>query len=81
MFAEELFGLLLSHPDKEDFTCSPCRRHETEHSSLKEGLQSKLVDGLEEMLADLLSSSSTKHLLVCKVVRATKDLVTCGSYS
>lgn len=52
-----------------DFTCTPCRLHHTEQSSLKEELQSKLMAGLEQVLADLLSSSSTQHLLLCKEVR------------
>lgn len=67
-FTEELFGLL-NQPDNMHFTCTPCRQHHTEESSLKEELQSKLMAGLEEVLADLLSSSSTQHLLLCKEVR------------
>ncbi|KAM6899546.1 histone-lysine N-methyltransferase 2B-like [Xenentodon cancila] len=69
--SEELFWLLLSQPDKVDFTCSTCKQNQTELSCLKEGLQSKLMAGLGEVIADLLSSSSTQHLLVCKVCQET----------
>ncbi|XP_017279835.1 histone-lysine N-methyltransferase 2B isoform X2 [Kryptolebias marmoratus] len=68
--SEELFGLL-NQPDKVDFTCTPCRQHHTEQSSLKDGLQKKLLAGLEEVLTDLLSSSSTQHLLLCKECQET----------
>ncbi|KAF6723488.1 Histone-lysine N-methyltransferase 2B [Oryzias melastigma] len=61
--SEELFGLLSTQPDSA-FSCSPCRG--AEDSSLKTGLQAKLLAGLEEVLTDLLSSSSTQHLLLCE---------------
>ncbi|XP_008282049.1 histone-lysine N-methyltransferase 2B isoform X2 [Stegastes partitus] len=64
--SEELFGLLSSQPEKADFTCSTCSRHRAERSSLKEGLQSRLTAGLEEVLIDLLCSNSTRHLVICK---------------
>ncbi|XP_047461939.1 LOW QUALITY PROTEIN: histone-lysine N-methyltransferase 2B-like [Mugil cephalus] len=63
--SEELFGLLSSQPEKVDFVCTPCSQHQTEHSSLKEGLQSRLMAGLEEVLINLLSSTSTQHLVTC----------------
>ncbi|KAM9385684.1 LOW QUALITY PROTEIN: histone-lysine N-methyltransferase 2A [Pholidichthys leucotaenia] len=63
--SDELYGLLSSLPDKVDFTCRPCR--ENEPSSLKESLQSRLMAGMEEVLNNLLSSSSTQHLISCKV--------------
>ncbi|XP_038135263.1 histone-lysine N-methyltransferase 2B-like [Cyprinodon tularosa] len=64
--SDELFGLMLSPPDKVHFMCSACRQNPTEQGSLKEVLQSRLLSGLEEVLADLLSSGSTQHLLLCK---------------
>ncbi|XP_030596227.1 histone-lysine N-methyltransferase 2B isoform X2 [Archocentrus centrarchus] len=64
--SEELFGLLSSQPDKADFLCSPCSQHQTSYSSLKEELQRMLMARVEEVLTDLLSSSSTQHLITCK---------------
>ncbi|XP_061598303.1 histone-lysine N-methyltransferase 2B isoform X3 [Cololabis saira] len=69
--SEELFGLLLSQPDNVDFTCSACKQNQTELSSFKEALQSKLMAGLGEVIANLLSSSSTQHLFVCKMCQET----------
>ncbi|XP_071357345.1 histone-lysine N-methyltransferase 2B isoform X2 [Trachinotus anak] len=71
--SEELFGLLLSQPDEVVFTCSPCNQRQTEHSSLKEELQSRLIVGLEEVLADLLSNNTTKHLFICKACQETNN--------
>ncbi|MEQ2208214.1 hypothetical protein XENOCAPTIV_029384, partial [Xenoophorus captivus] len=50
------------------FICTACRQSHTEQGSLKEVLQSKLLAGLKEVLTDLLSSSTTQHLLLCKEV-------------
>ncbi|XP_022073088.2 histone-lysine N-methyltransferase 2B isoform X1 [Acanthochromis polyacanthus] len=69
--SEELFRLLSSQPDKTDFTCSTCSRQRTDRSSLKEELQRRLKTGLEEVLADLLSSMSTRHLVICKACQQT----------
>ncbi|MEQ2177690.1 hypothetical protein GOODEAATRI_006184 [Goodea atripinnis] len=55
-----------SQPDKVAFICTACRQSHTEQGSLKEVLQSKLLAGLKEVLTDLLSSSTTQHLLLCK---------------
>ncbi|KAI3358673.1 hypothetical protein L3Q82_015076 [Scortum barcoo] len=63
--SEELFGLLSNQPQV-FFTCSPCNQHQTEHSSLKEQLQSRLIAGLQDVLTGLLSDRSTQHLLICK---------------
>ncbi|KAM8840679.1 histone-lysine N-methyltransferase 2B isoform 2-T2 [Spinachia spinachia] len=67
--SDELFGLLSSRPQDFPFTCSHCSEHQTERSSLKEELQSRLIAGLEEVLADLLSDDATQHLLLCRVCR------------
>uniref|UniRef100_G3NJV0 [histone H3]-lysine(4) N-methyltransferase n=1 Tax=Gasterosteus aculeatus aculeatus TaxID=481459 RepID=G3NJV0_GASAC len=64
--SDELFGLLSSQPE-DSFTCSLCSEHQTERSSLKEELQSRLIAGLEEVLSDLLSADTTQHLLLCRV--------------
>ncbi|XP_018540528.2 histone-lysine N-methyltransferase 2B [Lates calcarifer] len=71
--SEELFGLLSSQPQEVVFTCSPCSQHQTKHSSLKEELQSRLIAGLEEVLTDLLSDGTTKHLLICKACQETNE--------
>lgn len=68
VITDELFGLLSSQPE-DSFTCSLCSEHQTERSSLKEELQSRLIAGLEEVLSDLLSANTTQHLLLCRVVR------------
>lgn len=68
VIAEELFGLLSSQPEEVVFTCSPCSQHQPELSNLREELQSQLMDGLEEVLIDLLSSNITQHLIICKAV-------------
>ena len=68
--ADELVGMLSSQTEKVFFSCSPCRGQPTEGSSLKVELQGRLVDGLEEVLTDLLSHNTTQHLLKCKMVRA-----------
>uniref|UniRef100_A0A8C3A7N4 [histone H3]-lysine(4) N-methyltransferase n=2 Tax=Cyclopterus lumpus TaxID=8103 RepID=A0A8C3A7N4_CYCLU len=67
--SDELFGLLSSQSEDVYFTCSPCSEHQTEHSSLKKELQSRLIAGLEEVLTDLLSNDATQHLLMCKMCR------------
>ncbi|XP_070702123.1 histone-lysine N-methyltransferase 2B isoform X2 [Pempheris klunzingeri] len=64
--SEELFGLLSNQPEEAFFKCSPCSQHQSEHSSMKEELQSRLIVGLEEVLTDLLSNDTTQHLLICK---------------
>lgn len=68
VIADELYGLVLNQREA-SFTCQPCRDNQNQHSSLKEELQRKLTAGLEEVLADLLSDTSTQHLLICKTVR------------
>ncbi|XP_068567241.1 histone-lysine N-methyltransferase 2B isoform X2 [Cebidichthys violaceus] len=72
--SDELFGLLSSQPEDVYFTCSPCSEHQTEHSGLKEELQSRLIAGLKELLTDLLSDNTTQHLLTCKVCREPNDI-------
>ncbi|XP_075962062.1 histone-lysine N-methyltransferase 2B isoform X1 [Anarhichas minor] len=71
--SDELYGLLSSQPVDVCFTCSPCSEHQTEHSSLKKELQSRLIAGLKELLTDLLSDDTTQHLLTCKVCREPND--------
>ncbi|XP_044028577.1 histone-lysine N-methyltransferase 2B isoform X2 [Siniperca chuatsi] len=71
--SDELFGLLSSQPEEVFFTCSPCSQHQTEHSSLKEELQSRLIAGLEEVLSDLLCDNTTQHLLICKACQETNN--------
>ncbi|XP_026155382.1 histone-lysine N-methyltransferase 2A isoform X2 [Mastacembelus armatus] len=72
-FSEELFGLLSNQPEEMVFTCSPCSQHRTQHSSLKDKLQSRLMARLGEVLADLLSSTTTWHLLICKACQETSS--------
>ncbi|KAM7384412.1 hypothetical protein PAMA_011659 [Pampus argenteus] len=72
--SEELFGLLLSQPEEVEFTCSPCSQHRPKLSSLREELQSRLMDGLEEVLTDLLSSNITQHLIICKACQETNKI-------
>uniref|UniRef100_A0A8C8DIC4 [histone H3]-lysine(4) N-methyltransferase n=1 Tax=Oryzias sinensis TaxID=183150 RepID=A0A8C8DIC4_9TELE len=67
--SEELCGLMSTLPDSGGFTCTPCRG--TADNTLKEDLQAKLMAGLGEVLSDLLSSSSTQHLLLCKACLET----------
>ncbi|XP_078124346.1 histone-lysine N-methyltransferase 2B isoform X3 [Sander vitreus] len=71
--SDELFGLLSSQPEEGFYTCSPCCQHQTEPSSLKEELQSRLIAGLEEVLTDLLSNDATQHLLICKMCLETNN--------
>ncbi|XP_029369696.1 histone-lysine N-methyltransferase 2B isoform X4 [Echeneis naucrates] len=71
--SEELFGLMSSQPKEMNFICSPCNQRKTEHSSLKKELQSRLIAGLEEVLINLLSNDTTKHLHICKVCQETTD--------
>ncbi|XP_029299572.1 histone-lysine N-methyltransferase 2B [Cottoperca gobio] len=71
--SDELFGLLSSQPEQGFFTCSPCSQQQAECCSLKEELQSRLVDGLEEVLTDLLSDNATQHLLMCKMCSETNN--------
>eukprot|EP00066_Takifugu_rubripes_P018492 XP_011607758.1 PREDICTED: histone-lysine N-methyltransferase 2B-like [Takifugu rubripes] len=71
--SDELYGLV-SNQREDSFTCQPCRDNQNEHSGLKEELQSKLTSGLEEVLADLLSDTSTQHLLICKTCQSTSDM-------
>uniref|UniRef100_A0A3B3ZC32 [histone H3]-lysine(4) N-methyltransferase n=1 Tax=Periophthalmus magnuspinnatus TaxID=409849 RepID=A0A3B3ZC32_9GOBI len=62
--SEELFELFSSLAEEMPFTCSPCNA--PEGSNLKGALQSRLTAQLQEVLTDLLSSSTTQHLLICK---------------
>ncbi|XP_010787143.1 histone-lysine N-methyltransferase 2B-like isoform X1 [Notothenia coriiceps] len=71
--SDELVGMLSSQTEKVFFSCSPCRGQPTEGSSLKVELQGRLVDGLEEVLTDLLSHNTTQHLLKCKMCRETNN--------
>uniref|UniRef100_UPI003AADCCE6 histone-lysine N-methyltransferase 2B n=1 Tax=Centroberyx gerrardi TaxID=166262 RepID=UPI003AADCCE6 len=71
--SEDLFGLISSQPDGVVFTCSPCSQYQPEPSCWKEELQGRLMSGLEEVLAELLSSSSTQHLIICKACEETSD--------
>ncbi|XP_041665951.1 histone-lysine N-methyltransferase 2B isoform X2 [Cheilinus undulatus] len=64
--SDEMLGLLSTQTEVL-FRCSSCSRPET--SSLREELQSRLIAGLQEVLIDLLSDSTTQHLLICKVCR------------
>lgn len=68
--------MLSSQPEEVVFTCSPCSHHRDEQSSLKVELQSRLIAGLEEVLTDLLSDDTMKHLLICEAVRDIRSLVT-----
>lgn len=71
VIADELSGLVINQGGAL-FTCQPCRDDQNQCSSLKEELQTKLAAGLEEVLAVLLSDTSTQHLLICKMVRFTQ---------
>ncbi|KAM4630890.1 histone-lysine N-methyltransferase 2B [Polymixia lowei] len=71
--SEELFGLLSSQPDGVVFTCSPCSQHQAKPSRWKEGLQRRLKAAIEEVLCNLLSSSTTQHLTICKECEETSD--------
>ncbi|XP_057683415.1 histone-lysine N-methyltransferase 2A-like isoform X2 [Corythoichthys intestinalis] len=64
--SEELYGLLSSQPQDAVFTCSPCRQNSGEDGCLKDRLQRQLLLSLEEVLADLVSSSATRHLALCR---------------
>lgn len=68
--SEELFELFSNLPEDIPFTCSPCSG--SEHSSLKEELQSRLMACLQEVLTDLLTSNSTAHLILCKVCKESE---------
>ncbi|KAL7381507.1 hypothetical protein ABVT39_006987 [Epinephelus coioides] len=71
--SDELCGLLSSQTEKLSFTCSPCNEQQTEHSSLRAELQSRLIVGLKEVLIDLLSNDATQHLLTCKACQQTNN--------
>uniref|UniRef100_A0AAV2K9P8 [histone H3]-lysine(4) N-methyltransferase n=1 Tax=Knipowitschia caucasica TaxID=637954 RepID=A0AAV2K9P8_KNICA len=62
--SEEMFELFSSLSEEMPFTCSPCCAPEP--SGLKGELQSRLTAQLQEVITDLLSSSATQHLLICK---------------
>ncbi|XP_029023836.1 histone-lysine N-methyltransferase 2B [Betta splendens] len=71
--SDELFGLLSSQQIEEVFTCSPCSQHRTNHSSLKEQLQSRLIAGIEEVLTSLLCHDRTQHLHICNTCMETNS--------
>ncbi|XP_076610280.1 histone-lysine N-methyltransferase 2B isoform X4 [Chaetodon auriga] len=71
--SDELFGLLSNQQEEVFFTCQACSQNTSEPSSLSEELQSRLVAGLEEVLTDLLCSSATQHLLICKACQETNN--------
>ncbi|XP_049457732.1 histone-lysine N-methyltransferase 2B isoform X2 [Epinephelus fuscoguttatus] len=71
--SDELCGMLSSQTEKLSFTCSPCNEQQTEHSSLRAELQSRLIVGLKEVLIDLLSNDATQHLLTCKACQQTNN--------
>ncbi|XP_077405714.1 histone-lysine N-methyltransferase 2B isoform X2 [Vanacampus margaritifer] len=69
--SEELNGLLASRPHDAIFTCSPCRQHIGDDGSLKVRLQRQLLLGLQEVMASLLTSSATQHLMLCQSCQET----------
>ncbi|XP_034016282.1 histone-lysine N-methyltransferase 2B [Thalassophryne amazonica] len=64
--SQELFSLLSSHPEGVVFTCSPCSQHQPAHGAWKKALESMLIARLEEVHNELMSSSVTQHLVICK---------------
>ncbi|XP_034560328.1 histone-lysine N-methyltransferase 2B isoform X2 [Notolabrus celidotus] len=70
--SDELFSLMSNQSEDVPFKCSPCSQTET--SSLKEELQSRLTAGLQEVLTDLLSNNTTQHLLICKMCQETDNM-------
>ncbi|KAL0962577.1 hypothetical protein UPYG_G00341980 [Umbra pygmaea] len=62
--SEEMYGILCSQLESVVYSCTPCSL--SQPSSWKEELQNRLKAGLEQILVNLLSDSSSQHLLTCR---------------
>lgn len=76
-FTDDLYEILSSLPESVVYSCQPCTREqpgavqESEEGGgrWRELLQMELRAGVEKVLACLLSSTLTQHLVICKEVR------------
>ena len=79
-FPEELFGLFSSQVERVAFTCTACSAARSPggaaHSGWREQLQGALRARMEQVLTELLSSSTTQHLNRCRTVGDTSDYFT-----
>lgn len=66
MIADELYEILSSLPESVVYSCRPCSV--TQPSAWKELLYIELRAGVEKVLACLLSSTLTQHLVTCSQV-------------
>lgn len=66
MFSDELYEILSSLPESVVYSCRPCSV--TQPSAWRELLYIELRAGVEKVLACLLSSTLTQHLVTCSQV-------------
>ncbi|CAL8297980.1 unnamed protein product [Lota lota] len=72
--SEELFGLFSSQVERVAFTCSACSPGGAAHSQWRKELQGLLRARMEHVLTELLSSSTTQHLILCRTCEARGDV-------
>ena len=79
-FPDELFGLFSSQVEHIAFTCTACSAAcspgGAAHSGWREQLQGTLRARMEQVLTELLSSSTTQHLNRCRTVGDTSHSFT-----
>lgn len=66
MISDELYEILSSLPESVVYSCRPCSV--TQPSAWRELLYIELRSGVEKVLACLLSSTLTQHLVTCSQV-------------
>lgn len=67
IISDELYEILSSLPESVVYSCRPCSV--TQPSAWRELLYIELRAGVEKVLACLLSSTLTQHLVTCSQVR------------
>lgn len=67
ILSDELYEILSSLPESVVYSCRPCSV--TQPSAWRELLYIELRSGVEKVLACLLSSTLTQHLVACSQVR------------
>ncbi|KAJ3609396.1 hypothetical protein NHX12_023919 [Muraenolepis orangiensis] len=72
--SEELFRLFSSQAERTVFTCTACCPGAIAQRQWREDLQGTLRARMEQVLTELLSSSTTQHLIRCLTCEARGDV-------
>ncbi|XP_028978530.2 histone-lysine N-methyltransferase 2A isoform X2 [Esox lucius] len=69
--SDDLYQILSSQQESVVYTCTPCSQPQP--SFWKEELKKRLRAGLEKVLANILSDTSSQHLLTCRECEESID--------